>query len=301
MSIGDAKTNMTKKFHFLRETVEGARLITETSADGGQKRVYMQGIFMQSGIKNRNGRRYPTGVLQNEAARYTESYITKNRAWGELGHPNSPTINPDRICLLIKEMKQDAGNFIGKALVTDTPMGKILEGLMGDGGDGSVGVSSRAMGTLKEASDGVQEVQDDLKLSAIDAVIDPSAPDAWMSAIHESRSWVYDESIGWRVCEAAEDARRILTKSSPSSAEIVEAFENWLDGVRYNQFFTEAKQSISKADSEDLDKTFVRQFHKFANNTISDWKKGDRKGARRWFDQVLRVYYNHKQVKPDSE
>jgi len=214
----------------LREIVEDVRILTEETAEG-KKRHYVEGIFLQGDIKNRNGRRYPFHILEGGTRAYNENYVGRNRAWGELGHPDGPTINLDRVCLLIKEMKQDKSNYIGKALITSTPMGQVLEGLILDGGN--VGVSSRAMGTLKEGTDGVMEVQNDFTLSAVDAVADPSAPDAWVRGVMENAEWVYSEQHGWRMAEAADNQRKQFQGMTIQQIQEskVAAFEKWLRSV----------------------------------------------------------------------
>lgn len=212
----------------LREMITTPLQISEGGED---KNLHVSGIFLQGDIKNRNGRRYPIGVLQNEAKRYTESAIANGRAWGELGHPDGPTINLDRICFRIKDLRQEGSNFLGKAMITPTPMGQVLEGLIKSGGN--IGVSSRAMGTLKEGRDGVMEVQDDLTLSAIDAVADPSAPEAWVKGVMESAEWTYDETNGWRVAQAAEDSKREMSRLTTRQIQEgkVAAFEKFLKSL----------------------------------------------------------------------
>lgn len=155
----------------------------------GKKSMYIEGIFLQGGIKNRNGRLYPVDVLAKEVERYNEEYVKKNRAFGELGHPNGPQINLDRISHMHKELRQEGGNFFGKAKLMDTPCGNIAKNLISEGA--SLGVSSRGMGSVKANRDGVNEVQKDFHLAtAADIVIDPSAPDAWVQGIMESKEWV---------------------------------------------------------------------------------------------------------------
>ena len=157
------------------ELIEDVQYITETKESGG-KEWFIEGIFLQSEIKNRNGRIYPINILEKEVNRYVTESIQKNRAYGELGHPAGPSINLDRVSHLITELKRDGKNFIGKAKLTETPMGQIARGLLESGAN--LGVSSRAMGSLKEQN-GIMVVQEDLRLStAADIVADPSAPDA---------------------------------------------------------------------------------------------------------------------------
>lgn len=171
------------------ELVEDVQLISEAKENGG-KDYYIEGIFLQADIKNRNGRMYPVEVLENEVRRYVKEVVDKNRAFGELGHPSGPSINLDRVSHIITELRRDGTNFIGKARISKTPMGEIARGIMESGGQ--LGVSSRAMGSLKEEK-GVMVVQSDLRLStAADIVADPSAPDAFVNGIMEGVEWIYD-------------------------------------------------------------------------------------------------------------
>lgn len=176
------------------------KLITEINEDviylnevdsSGKKNLYIEGIFLQGGIKNRNGRIYPPEILAKEVHRYTTENVAKNRAYGELGHPAGPTINLDRASHMIKELRQDGNNWIGKAKVLATPMGKIVSSLIDEGAN--LGVSSRGMGSLKANSMGINEVQNDFYLAtAGDVVADPSAPDAFVNGIMESVEWVWN-------------------------------------------------------------------------------------------------------------
>jgi hypothetical protein len=175
----------------IAETVEDVEYITEEVS--GEKQFYISGVFMQANKKNRNGRVYPAQVLEAEVKRYTDSYITSNRAFGELGHPDGPTINLDRVSHMIKELYRDGDNFMGKAKIMDTPMGKIVKNLMQEGA--RLGVSSRGMGSLK-VSNGTNIVQSDFYLAtAADIVADPSAPDAFVDGIMEGKEWIWDNGV----------------------------------------------------------------------------------------------------------
>jgi hypothetical protein len=177
----------------ITEVVEEVSYIAEEK-EGGGKNYFIEGVFMQGNLKNRNGRMYPSEVLAEEVSRYNKEYIQKNRAYGELGHPSGPTINLDRVSHMIKELKQDGDNFIGKAKIMDTPMGNIVKNLMNEGA--TLGVSSRGMGSLKPGKDGTQQVQKDFYLAtAADIVADPSAPDAFVNGIMEGVEWVWDNGI----------------------------------------------------------------------------------------------------------
>lgn len=175
----------------IAETVEEVKYLTEDV--NGEKQFYIEGIFMQGNKKNRNGRVYPVETLDKEVKRYNEMYISSNRAFGELGHPDGPTINLDRVSHMIKELYRDGDNYIGKAKIMDTPMGKIVKNLMQEGA--RLGVSSRGMGSLKQ-SNGANIVQSDFYLStAADIVADPSAPDAFVDGIMEGKEWIWDNGV----------------------------------------------------------------------------------------------------------
>ena len=193
------------------ELTEEVHFLTEED-DKGNKEYFIEGIFMQGGIKNRNGRMYPVEVLAKECARYTKEYIEKNRAYGELGHPAGPTINLERVSHMTKSLEQDGKNFVGKAKIMDTLMGNIVKNLMVEGA--TLGVSSRGMGTLKPKSV-YQEVQSDFQLAtAADIVADPSAPEAFVEGIMEGVEWIL-ENGKWtaRNIEHAQDI--IRSASSP--------------------------------------------------------------------------------------
>jgi hypothetical protein len=175
----------------ITETIQDVQVVVEEK--NGVKSLYITGPFLVGEQKNRNNRMYSIELLQREAKRYTEEYISKNRAFGELGHPDSPSINLDRVSHLIVNLKQEGSNFIGKAKILETPMGKIAKSLLEAGAQ--LGVSSRGMGSLKEVS-GVNMVQDDFYLAtAADIVADPSAPGAFISGIMEGKEWVWDNGI----------------------------------------------------------------------------------------------------------
>jgi hypothetical protein len=177
----------------ITEINEEVKVLTEES-DSGSKNFYIEGVFMQAEQKNRNGRVYPVGVLQKEANRYIQEYVMKNRAYGELGHPDGPTINLERVSHMIKELRQEGNDFYGKAKIMDTPYGNIVKNLIAEGA--CVGVSTRGMGSLEERSDGTRVVKDDFYLAtAADIVADPSAPDAFVRGIMEGKEWVWDNGI----------------------------------------------------------------------------------------------------------
>ena len=210
----------------ITEVVEEVQIITEAS-ENGEKSYMIEGIFMQGNQKNRNGRVYPIDILQREVKRYTDEYINKNRAYGELGHPQGPTINLDRVSHMIKELYQDGDNFKGKAKIMDTPMGKIVKNLMDEGA--TLGVSTRGMGSLKQVG-GANQVQDDFMLAtAGDIVADPSAPDAFVEGIMEGKEWVWDNGLIKEV-EIAEYATQIneAAKKRQTEEAMLQVFSDFL-------------------------------------------------------------------------
>ena len=177
------------------------KLITEVNESikvleeqfNGEKRYFIEGIFLQAEKKNRNGRVYPVGILRNEVDKYVGEFVEQNRAFGELGHPDGPTVNLERVSHMITELYEDGNNFIGKAKIMETPYGKIVANLLSEGA--KLGVSSRGMGSVKERA-GVNYVQDDFSLAtAADIVADPSAPDAFVDGIMEGKEWVWNNGI----------------------------------------------------------------------------------------------------------
>jgi hypothetical protein len=208
------------------EVNENVQFITEDK-ENGAKSYFIEGIFMQGDVKNRNGRVYPSEVLARETKRYNVEYVKKNRAYGELGHPQGPTINLERVSHMITELNQDGNNFVGKAkIMCETPYGKIVKSLMDEGAQ--LGVSSRGMGSLKEKG-GTAEVQKDFYLAtAADIVADPSAPDAFVSGIMEGKEWIWDNGI-IRESEIA-IAEQTIEKASRKNLEEAKlsVFKNFL-------------------------------------------------------------------------
>ena len=171
------------------EAVEEVEFITEAKESGG-KNYKIRGIFMQADVKNRNGRVYPMEVLEKEVTKYNKNFIRENRAFGELGHPEGPTVNLERVSHMITKLHPDGKNFIGEAKIMDTPMGKIVKNLMDEGG--KLGVSSRGMGSL-DSKNGANYVRDDFYLAtAADIVADPSAPNAFVEGIMEGKEWIWN-------------------------------------------------------------------------------------------------------------
>lgn len=209
----------------IREVHETVNLITEAAANG-KKNYFIEGVFLQSELKNRNGRMYPEHIMDKEVNRYMTEYVQKNRAYGELGHPANPSINLDRVSHIITNLRKEGTNYIGRAKILETPMGNIARGLL-DGG-ANLGVSSRALGTLAPNNEGVQVVQDDFMLStAADIVADPSAPDAFVRGIMESKEWTF------------------------------------VDGKYVERQIEEAKRNIRRAPSKQLDEVMMLEFAKF--------------------------------------
>ena len=176
----------------IREEIESVEFLVEQK--NGKKSMYIEGVFLQGNIKNRNGRMYPMETLRREVGRYNENHIQAGRALGELGHPDGPTVNLDRVSHKIVSLRESGSNFIGKAKILSTPMGKIAGSLVEEGV--KLGVSSRGIGSLKQTREGVNIVGDDFMLAtAADIVADPSAPDAFVEGIMEGKDWVWDGGI----------------------------------------------------------------------------------------------------------
>jgi hypothetical protein len=210
----------------ISEEATNVEFLTEAKKDGG-KNYFIEGIFMQANKKNRNGRIYPTEILQKEAKRYTEEFIKKKRAFGELGHPDGPTVNLERVSHMIEELEEVGQNFMGRAKVLDTPYGKIVKNLIDEGAQ--LGVSSRGMGSLKSGKDGISEVQGDFYLAtAADIVADPSAPDAFVAGIMEGKEWVWDNGLLKET--QIQEYKDKIEKSSRKGREnvLVEAFRDFI-------------------------------------------------------------------------
>ena len=201
----------------ISEHIEDVEYITEEK-DNGEKTYKIKGVFMQSEVKNRNGRVYPFEVLEKEVNRYNKDYVNENRAFGELGHPDGPTVNLDRVSHLIEELYPEGNNIIGKAKILDTPNGKIVKELLNAGA--KLGVSSRGMGTLEKRGQ-TNYVKDDFYLAtAGDIVADPSAPKAFVEGIMEGKEWIWDNGI----LKEAEVARIHRVASANKQAEAFEMF-----------------------------------------------------------------------------
>ena len=214
----------------IREEIESVRVITESN--NGKKSFHIEGTFLQADIKNRNGRIYESRILSKEVDRYNQEYISKNRAMGELGHPDGPTVNLDRVSHKITSLKQEGSNFIGKAKILETPMGRIAGALLNDGV--TLGVSSRGMGSLSTRN-GINYVGEDFMLAtAADIVADPSAPDAFVQGIMEGKEWVWDGGL-LREKYAQQTKNRINTLVDQKILEEhkLELWNNFLSNLQF--------------------------------------------------------------------
>lgn len=214
------------------ELTEEVKYLVEEKEDG-KKSFFIEGIFLQGNLKNRNGRVYRTETLEREVNRYVKEHIEKGRAYGELGHPAGPSINLERVSHMIKELRRDGDNFIGKAKIMETPYGNIVKNLMAEGA--CLGVSSRGMGTVKPNKQGIMEVQDDFFLAtAADIVADPSAPDAFVQGIMEGVEWVWDNGI--LKAQQVEQLKNIIVKASSSDLEEakIKVFEAFMGRMAKN-------------------------------------------------------------------
>ena len=213
----------------IREEIESVEFLVEQK--NGKKSMYIEGVFLQADMQNRNGRMYPIAVLRKEVARYNENHIQSGRALGELGHPDGPTVNLDRVSHKIVSLKESGSNFIGKAKILGTPMGKIASSLIEEGV--KLGVSSRGIGSLKPTREGVNVVGDDFMLStAADIVADPSAPDAFVEGIMEGKNWIWDGGI-LREQQAAKTYKTINTLVSKNQLDEqkLNLFNNFLNNL----------------------------------------------------------------------
>lgn len=214
----------------IKEVFDTTAFVVENKLGKG-KEYYIEGVFLQSEIKNRNGRMYPESVMDKEVGRYMESLVKQNRAYGELGHPDTPSINLDRVSHLIVDLRKEGTNYVGKAKIMETPMGNIARGLLEGGAN--LGVSSRALGSLQTNKEGVQVVQDDFMLStAADIVADPSAPDAFVRGIMESVEWVF---VNGKFEQRQIEETKKLIQKTPSkrlTETSIKAFQNFLTNLK---------------------------------------------------------------------
>jgi sugar-specific transcriptional regulator TrmB len=219
----------------ITEVYDEASVLTEATEDG-KKGYFIEGIFMQGDVKNRNGRIYPSAILENEMKRYNDQFIKTKRALGELGHPNGPQINGDRVSHLITEMKRDGSNFVGKAKILSTPMGEIVKTFIDEGV--KVGVSTRGLGSVKPTKEGIMEVQDDFHLATVDIVTDPSGPNCFVNGIMENTEYYYDIASGnWRIMERLEETvkelkKEVTTRNPLGEAKALKIFENFIASLK---------------------------------------------------------------------
>ena len=227
----------------ITEVTEEAQVTTELNEETGKKSYFIEGIFMQGDLKNRNGRIYPSSVLQKEMNRYQKDFIETKRALGELGHPEGPTINGDRVSHLITEMKQDGSNFLGKAKILGTPMGAIVKEFMDEGV--KIGVSTRGLGSVKPTKEGIMEVQDDFHLATVDIVTDPSGPNCFVNGIMENTEYYYDiASQNW-------------IPTAPQVEEVIEEIQQEIE--------KEVRRVVHRVDES----TAARLFERFVNSLRS--------------------------------
>ena len=219
----------------IAEVLDGSvEYVTEENKKTGEKDFFIEGVFIQTEQKNRNNRIYPKHVMEKEIDRYNKEHINKNRAYGELGHPQGPTINLERVSHMIQSLKEEGNNYIGRAKVMDTPYGSIVKNLMKEGAQ--LGVSSRGMGSLK-ANKNIMEVQDDFMLAtAADIVADPSAPDAFVKGVMEGGEWIYDSENGSWSKQTIEVVEDILDTGKKNSRELmerkIELFDRFLKSLK---------------------------------------------------------------------
>ena len=237
----------------IREEIETAKVLVEEK--DGKKHMFIEGIFLQGNLKNRNGRFYPTEVLEKEVGRYNESYVSKGRALGELGHPDGPTVNLDRVSHKIIDLHREGNNFVGKAKLLETPMGVIAKNLLDEGV--SLGVSSRGMGSLRDTNEGYKVVGEDFMLAtAADIVADPSAPDAFVNGIMEGVDWVWEAGL-----LKAREAQLVVVESTPEPVAVKEPEEV------VEQAIEKAKESINKTvDPLELEEKKLDIFQNFLSN-----------------------------------
>ena len=215
----------------IREIIlEDLQYLKEETKGNKEKNYFITGIFMQAETANRNNRVYPIEILKREVEKYNENFIKQNRALGEMTHPDNPTINLERVSHLIKELKVDGNNVIGKAKILDTPYGKIAKSLMDEGI--KLGVSSRGLGSLKENGNGIKEVQEDFSLAAIDIVADPSAPEAFVESVLENCEWILESGV-WKAKEVEQYKKEIKkTNSKNLEKKMLKVFNNFMSQLK---------------------------------------------------------------------
>ena len=240
----------------ITEEIETAKVLVEEK--NGKKNMFIEGIFLQGNLKNRNGRFYPVETLEKEVNRYNEAFVGKGRALGELGHPEGPTVNLDRVSHKIVDLHKEGTNFVGKAQLLNTPMGTIAQNLLDDGV--TLGVSSRGMGSLKDTSEGYKVVGEDFMLAtAADIVADPSAPDAFVNGIMEGVDWIWEAGIlKARESQIAVVEEKTMTHPAIAAAEPEKAVEAVIE---------KTQKTINKlVDQKQLDEKKLEIFQNFLSN-----------------------------------
>ncbi len=211
----------------IEQNIENIKFLKEEDEKTKEKNYFVTGIFMQANIPNKNGRFYPLDIVEKEIEKYNEKYVKENRAMGELGHPQGPSVNLERVSHIVKELKVKNNNVYGKAKILDTPCGKIVKNFIDE--NVKLGISSRGLGSLKEISNGTKEVQDDFQLNAIDIVSDPSAPEAFVEGILENKEWIYENGI-IKVKQIEEYKKDILrTKRNKLEEKILSIFKDFIE------------------------------------------------------------------------
>jgi len=239
---------------------EDCEVLVEAN-ENGSKSHYISGIFMQGDIKNRNGRVYPSTVLEKEMKRYDEQFVKTKRALGELGHPDGPQINGDRVSHLITEMKRDGNNFVGKAKILGTPMGNIVKTFIDEGV--KIGVSTRGLGSVKQ-KDGIMEVQNDFHLATVDVVTDPSGPDCFVQGIMENTEYFFDiATASWRPSNNI--VEEVVADEIPTIEYVtLEAFNAAMDRIQmFEETIKEIKNSFSKPSNKLDEKKALQVFESY--------------------------------------
>ena len=228
----------------ITEITENCEILSEINEETGKKSFFIEGIFMQGNLKNRNGRIYPSEVLENEMKRYQKEFIDTKRALGELGHPDGPQINGERVSHLITEMKRDGDNFYGKAKILGTPMGEIVKTFLDEGV--KIGVSTRGLGSVK-AKNGVMEVQKDFNLATVDIVTDPSAPNAFVNGIMENVEYYYDlASNAWLPAQQQEEVAEVVEQITKQVHKKYNRIVNKIDEETASKLFQKFIRTLQK-------------------------------------------------------
>lgn len=241
---------------------EDCEVLTEAN-ENGSKSHYISGIFMQGDLKNRNGRVYPSAVLEKEMKRYDDQFIKTKRALGELGHPDGPQINGDRVSHLITEMKRDGNNFVGKAKILSTPMGNIVKTFIDEGV--KIGVSTRGLGSVKTTKEGIMEVQNDFHLATVDVVTDPSGPNCFVNGIMENTEYYFDiAERSWKpgqIRETAHEQEEIEYVKPEEFQEAMKQIEQLNDMIReIKENFRAPSKKIDEAKALKMFETYVKTF-----------------------------------------